>query len=732
MFTGGGGLDYGDAPDGAAGSSTGNYKTRSADGGPSHFLGGPRLGTAVTDADTGLLHNIAATADDLDGTDDEDGVSFLTSIVASAGQANTTTLTIEVSNGPGKVDGWIDFNQNGLLDASEKIISSVTLANGIHQIPITIPAAATPGTTYGRFRISTGGTVLPFGSAADGEVEDYQVTILNGAGSNPIGVNLGAGGLVQPITITKTPGGDTNVKHAGPLPNVLFSAPLSAVGALSVIGTSGDDDFIIDYVNGSPSNGPITVDGSGQAGVPGDNLTLQNGTQDTIHHTYYDPLAVPLENYSGKIEYTAGGNPSLQTVNYVRLEPITDLMITLHRIFTFNASANNVKFDYVAGAGPSIIETIPVTSEKTTFTNPTVDMIINGGGGGDLFDIEPSLAYPITVNGDAPSTFVGGDTFNLDAGSLPPGTTITLNETSSNSGTYTFDNGVFPMSYATMEIVGLRFSDPNAFGGSTYEGDMLYPIHTETGISIEPYFNWDIENWPVTPLTLLTTLTLDISSNSDLTAPFFTTTVKEDGVTPLISTLPGEDHYITDLDRAADKANGIPLLNNTTYYWGLTADLAGGAIFKQISRFKTIPKLLPVHSYPKDALTIPALTFDFNWNVASPVQPEVYWRMDLDMNTKAAFNGATPSIMGGDLKNDDNVLVTDGFAADPTFDAVNLPSPLLWGSTYTWRTSTMWPVAPTGWVPQEIFDKNETDRMVSVSALYQFQTQTKALGASTR
>lgn len=724
MFSGGGGLDYGDAPDAAAGSAPGDYKTRSADGGPSHFLGGPVLGSAVTDADSGLLENVGASADDADGTDDEDGVTFSTSIVASAGQSNTATFTVEVSSGPGTLDAWVDFDQDGLFDVSEKVFDTVVLANGFHQLPVTIPAGATPGTTYARFRISTGGTALPFGSAADGEVEDYQITILNGGGSNPIGLDLGGGGIIQPITITRVPGApwDAQVKHTG---GTLFQAPLSAVGALTVIGTSGDDDFIIDYVNGSPSNGPITVDGAGQAGIPGDNLRLENGTQDTIHHTYYDPTAVPAENYSGKIEYTAGGNPTLQTVNYVRLEPIVDLMVTLHRIFTFNAVANNVKFDYVAGPGPSTIETIPVTSEHTTFTNPSVDMIINGLGGGDTFDIEPSLSYPITVNGDAPSTFVGGDTFNLDAGSLPPATTITLTETSSDAGIYTFDNGVFPLAYNTMEIVGLRFSDPNAFPLATYPGDMVYPIHTETGISIEPYFNWDIENWPLTPATLLTTLLLEVSPNANLSSPVFSTTVKEDGVTPLVATLPGEDHYITDVDRQPQDA-GIPLLNNTTYYWGLSATLAGGSFFKQISRFKTVPALKPIQTYPKDGLTIPSLSFDFHWNVASPTQPSVYWRMDLDANLKAAFNGATPSVMGGDAENDNDVAAADGFASATQFDTDDLPTPLLWGTTYTWRLATMWPVAPTGWVPQEIFDKNETDRMVGLSNLFQFQTQTKA------
>ncbi|MBT6580690.1 MAG: T9SS type A sorting domain-containing protein, partial [Bacteroidetes Order II. Incertae sedis bacterium] len=280
----------------------------------------------------------------------------------------------------------------------------------------------------------------------------------------------------------------------------------------------------------------------------------------------------------------------------------------------------------------------------------------------------------------------------------------------------------------TMEIVGMRYSDPNALQGGTYKGDMFYPLHTETGISIEPYFNWDIENWPLTAATVLTTLQLDVSLNSDLSSPVFTTTTKRSvnplvNGTPLINKLPADtDHFITD----ADLDTGVPLLNDTDYYWGLTATLAGGATFKQISRFKTIPALLPALTYPKDQLTIPSLDFDFSWNVASAVQNAVYWRLDVDQNAKGAFNGSMPSNLGGDIKNDDNTLVADGYAEKTQFKSSNMPTPLTWGTTYSWRATTMWPVPPTGWVPQEIFDLNETDRTVSISSVFQFQTQTLA------
>ncbi|MDA0683610.1 MAG: T9SS type A sorting domain-containing protein [Bacteroidetes bacterium] len=81
----------------------------------------------------------------------------------------------------------------------------------------------------------------------------------------------------------------------------------------------------------------------------------------------------------------------------------------------------------------------------------------------------------------------------------------------------------------------------------------------------------------------------------------------------------------------------------------------------------------------------------------------------------------------GENVNDDDTAAADGFAANSVFATSDLPTPLTWGTTYAWRATTMWPVPPTGWVPQEIFDKNETDRVVAFSGVEQFKTVTKAI-----
>ena len=708
------GLDFGDAPSPA-------YKTLSADAGPSHFFSASaaRLGATV-DTEADGQPNAGATGDGAD----EDGVSFPISMVANTGTVNTAAVLIDIQNAAdGDLDAWIDFDQDGVFNSTDEYVLNVDdLAIGTHLLPIVIPSSALSGTTFARFRLSTGGTGFPFGSAADGEVEDYQVVILDGSSAQDITIDLGAGGtLVQPITIWQTPGGDTEIHDGNP--TTYFSAPQSAVDELNVTGTSGDDEFIVDYVNGKVANGTITIDGAGQVSSPGgDQITLNNGSQDTIEHDYTNAN-------DGFIYYSDSPGPPFETIAYVNLEPITDNLDAVNRIFTFNSSANIIDFDFVAG-GPSIISTTPTTSEITTFNGPSLpgaNVVINGGGGADEFYVEPSDEYPITVNGGAPTT-IPGDVFELDAASLVGNQTITLMESSDVDGVYSFTGGYEDVTYTSMEQVNLRFSDPNAFAGDTYPGDHFYPIHTETGISVEPYFNWDIDNWPTVGSSALATLTLHVSENSDLSLPLFSTTTWEDNATSLITRFGGAgdlDHYVTDIDRAWNSV--FPLENDHRYYWGLVADLAGGDIFQQISRFDTVQELDPVLDYPDDGLTLYDDEILFNWNVASPTQDDVYWRMDLDVNDKLSFNGATPLVMGGDAFNDNDTDPADGFAAETEFASDDLPSPLVWGTTYSWRVATMWPVPPTGWVPQEIFNRHETDRAVTFSSVSEFSMVTKAV-----
>jgi preprotein translocase subunit SecB len=181
------GVDYGDAPDTGAGTGTGNYettnKTGTANDGASHtIVSGLSLGSTV-DADLGTLQNSTATADDTNGTDDEDGVT-LTSIRTDNG---TYSVTVDVNNTTAiaaNLLGWIDFNQDGIFQTTEaaSTIETVAANSGATTKTLTwssLPSDIKAGTTYARFRLSTDTltTSSSTGALGNGEVEDYQLTV---------------------------------------------------------------------------------------------------------------------------------------------------------------------------------------------------------------------------------------------------------------------------------------------------------------------------------------------------------------------------------------------------------------------------------------------------------------------------------------------------------------------------------------------------------------------------
>lgn len=167
--------DWGDAPD--------SYKTTNASNGANHIVvAGLNLGATV-DMEVDGQPSINA---DGDGSD-EDGVQFLTPLLPG-GDAIIAVASTQPKNSSAKLDAWIDFNGDGdFADAGEQIatnsnIKGLALYNqGSLVLDVTVPTDAKVGTTYARFRLSTAGGLAPNGLAADGEVEDYAVTIQQGA-----------------------------------------------------------------------------------------------------------------------------------------------------------------------------------------------------------------------------------------------------------------------------------------------------------------------------------------------------------------------------------------------------------------------------------------------------------------------------------------------------------------------------------------------------------------------
>jgi uncharacterized repeat protein (TIGR01451 family) len=255
------GEDWGDLPD--------SFLTSAGAGGPSHQVdpGNPlMLGTCV-DTEVDGQPGAAANGDDLNVgtttvglcTDDEDGVTFVnggTDLFAC--QTNSITVT---ANRNALLDGWIDFNGNGSFDAGERVFNSQAVSAGANPLTVTVPCNAATGSSYARFRLSSGGVPSPDGPAPDGEVEDYVVSIN--------GNDFGDAAAGYPVDIAST----------GAMHGVAASHPM-------YLGSCVDAE-----VDGQPS---VAADGDDVAAGTGVVGTCQ-GADDEDGVNFLSPIAACLD-----------------------------------------------------------------------------------------------------------------------------------------------------------------------------------------------------------------------------------------------------------------------------------------------------------------------------------------------------------------------------------------------------------------------------------------------------
>jgi len=166
-------LDYGDAP--------ASYGSFLANDGARHGVPGYNAGAntaplmlgALIDVEADGAASAAATGDDAAGLDDEDGVTFPALV---SGLTAILSATVANTGPPAQLSAWADWNNNGIFEAGEQIVTNLAVMAGSNTIPIAVPAAA-GGPTRVRFRLTTQTGLGPTGVAPDGEVEDYQVLV---------------------------------------------------------------------------------------------------------------------------------------------------------------------------------------------------------------------------------------------------------------------------------------------------------------------------------------------------------------------------------------------------------------------------------------------------------------------------------------------------------------------------------------------------------------------------
>ncbi len=141
------------------------------------------LGIVPPDSENPLTIFGNGTGDDNDGDDDEEGVSLNGNLLDGQNLLLGETTTLDITtHGDGYLNAWIDWNGNGTFDATEQVATDIVSFGGLLNLTINVPANASIGASYARFRYSSEtGLTASNSIAIDGETEDYQINIANGS-----------------------------------------------------------------------------------------------------------------------------------------------------------------------------------------------------------------------------------------------------------------------------------------------------------------------------------------------------------------------------------------------------------------------------------------------------------------------------------------------------------------------------------------------------------------------
>jgi len=401
-------LDFGDAPTAVQSGFAGDYPTTLAHDGARHVVGSLFLGEQI-DAELNGQPTAASDGDDNNRDSDEDGVSVVGSIVATNASSTASSFAVTAS-ASGRLDAWIDFNQDGDWDDSgEQIITNEVVAEGINVLGFDVPAGTTPGNTGARFRLSSAGRLTPTGVALDGEVEDTIVTILDGNTASGVAIEINPG---IPGTLEVVADGSEIVVRSGAIE--LFRGPGSALGSFDFIGTSGDDTLNL-------ANLDAVFGGSvgGNAGDGNDTLRLTGSDQD-LDLTHIDTNIQELET----IDIIGNGNNTLtlDVDEVLNMSDSSDDLIVLSNLYdTVNVGAgwkltgaqvvDGTYFRVLEQGGATLLLNGPANWQNPVNRHDVNNNGVLGDPVGDILSLINELNKPqfISPNGALPGQPVDGN-----------------------------------------------------------------------------------------------------------------------------------------------------------------------------------------------------------------------------------------------------------------------------------------------------------------------------------
>jgi autotransporter-associated beta strand protein len=389
----------------------------------------------LVDSPSSVASSLVTTSGDVNITDNDTATLSFASDSSNVDEDNTThsvdvTLTL-VTSGTVGVEGLdrtvaIQVNQTG-----GTATKSPTTPTDYAYTSTTLTFAASPPANGTSFTDSVSATI--FEDILDDDAETIILSLQS--------LSDGTGGQVsqpapQTHTITTndddtaterrfdapTPGGYTIVRNGGNIEihSGTAGGPLlasAALGSFDLVfnGTSGDDTLTVDFSGGNPiPSGGLTFNGGDPtSGPPGDALVLLKGASsglfNTITHTFTSE-----SDGSVSLDTDGPGGTAAFTITYTGLEPVSDNMDAVNRVFTFNAGGETITLQDIVDAGGNQMQIDSnVGGETVLFANPSGSLTINAGTGADIIDItsvDAAFRAALTINGDG-----GADTINLNA-----------------------------------------------------------------------------------------------------------------------------------------------------------------------------------------------------------------------------------------------------------------------------------------------------------------------------
>ena len=440
-------------------------------GNASHTLSGIRLGASV-DADASLLNSADASGDDVNNTDDENGVTLVPLLPVG----ETTLVPVSIQGGAGYLNAWFDWNGDGdFADAGEQMATNQAVGVGTFTLSVPVPATAIIGPTFARFRVCTNNTALdncssPRGTVQSGEVEDYQFTVLRklilrktsqGAAGGPFSFTLTNTAQTTGSVTTATAGSPTTVDGDTASTATLAYTIVSPTSAVTITESALPAGFALSNATcvngsgatvGSRSGTTYTLTGAEIAASTAFTCTFTNGrlSRLTVAKTAIGGGgSFPFTVSGGLTPATFGLNPNppgTPTVTQVfnDVTPGTPIVITENPPSTPNWTLAAINCTDASGAptgstvstsitnsapmGTATVNLVPGADLTCTFVNTrNVDIaIIKSAQGGDT-----TVAYTILDGGGAtigtPSLTTVGGTGVINAGINVP-----------NSGSVTF------------------------------------------------------------------------------------------------------------------------------------------------------------------------------------------------------------------------------------------------------------------------------------------------------